>query len=401
MHSSSKNSLVRLKDLLMAVAPTKKTAERIAKVFDPAETLRVVVLEQTFRPSGLSGNDPLIRRTKLWNVRGHLWLEAETWDYAGAHFERDLAPIARIAESANLQIQCSLRPEQIEFAAHLQEKSEMDAQAQLTNLRVRAHTECELTLSELAARFAGKARFTNDDNVRHEIPHAKDVQLWIDPTSLFDLAVCSPTSRLVKQVAARPGGRCVLSETLAGQPGDLTHHVRPDGPGRYIVTERYLSEATRQEIVRTFPTQFSGDGPGAYFPLETLEALLAEQTTWTHWRYQPHRTVTDEGTFLRSIHPSSDYHKIREYLGKTQPQAWHNRINEACKTNAFALVLSASLHPIANSQISRKLQISRAKTQLTRLIYHGGLLCGFFVKHSWLFNWVTRPNEADITTAVA
>ena len=378
----------RIKDALRGLALDDAERRRIDRVFNPHETLRVYPLENVFRP-GLG--DTILRRTKLWNALGLLWLEAETWDYEGGRFERNLNPICPIDQAGNLEFSPPLP------AHHL------DTREARGVCRRHAHHRLERSLSELARPDPGQSFPRNYLGAQTSRPG--ETEIFVEAKQLFQLGSLGfgGTELYTRpQVLAK---NPVLSEELAGQPGQFRYIVRrtarEEGPVGWSLEELYTSQALGQVIRWVSPVRLdpaAGRAPFAYWPLDTIETLLLEEGDWIHWRYSVAKAYSDERTFVRSVQSSGDYHKIRDYLGRDLSVRWADRVHAGAKGDPYAFIVSAALRPDRNLTITRRIEISHASTLHSRLFFKGGLMLGLLIKNCWACGWIDRdPKPKSIT----
>jgi hypothetical protein len=390
MHDEiSETSPIRIKDALRGLAVDEAERGRIDRVFNANDTLRVYPLENVFRP-GLG--DTILRRTKLWNALGNLWLEAETWDYEGGRFERNLNPVCPIDQAGDLELSTPLP------AHHLG-----TAEARRVYRR-QAHHQLERRLSELARPNPGRRHPQNFFSVQTSRPG--ETEIFVEAKQLFQLGSLGfggPELCVRPQALAK---NQVLSEELAGQPGQFRYIVRrrtarEGGTVGWSLEELYTSQALGQVIRWISPARLdaaAGRAPFAYWPLETIQTLLLEEGDWIHWHYSVAKAYCDQRTFVRSVQSSGDYHKIRDYLGRDLSVRWADRVHAGAKGDPYAFIMAAALRPDRNLTITRRIDISHARTLHRRLFFKGGLMLGLLIKNCWACGWIDRdPKPKSIT----
>lgn len=383
----------------------------VGHLLNASDTLRVLPLNPVYR---VGIGDVVQRHTKLWNTLGWLFFEAETWDYHGSVFERTITPICRIEEAADFPIESSLVGDQLEYANMLRGRSQPEAQREQQSVRQTAHRSIELALSAWAARNRGNAgdfiqptasalralQISRGNGNSSPDNTASTTEIWVRYDDLLETALASSPDLPSGAQATPFRDKELLKESLTGEPGALTYSLiqkaapRKRASKRFYLRESYYSDFHDQSIVWETALPEDPPTPEIYVPLRTITLLLEQQLTWSHIT---HRGVSGENaeleTLFRSIHPSSDFYRVCQYLGKEQGIAWQDHVRTATKWNTQALVFTAALTERCNRIISRRLRLNRVKGVYLPVLYGGGLLLGSMLKNSWAFGWLPRSNK--------
>lgn len=385
---------LKLVNLLCAVAPSLEVTKDIVRLFSDAGDLHCYVLEPVYRQAM---GEQMLRRTKIWQARGYLWWEAETWDQTGAVFERDIIPIGSPKSIANFLVESPLNALQLRYARNLQSDSSTDGISTLHNLRLLVHTAVMDQLSSLAATLpCGCWPVSTEEQMASIYESKKDrTELCFDYSLLQTGTLIS--GDLQVSTLEFSTSRIILEESLRGHPGGLTFTLSRETtePLTYTLEEKFFSDTIQQSIIKRCPIRIPEQVQTIYFPYKTLNQLIDEHTQFSHWRYNIERKNADEIAFARTIHSSADFVATRDYLGKLLTRSWSTEVTTAAKWDLIPLIFSAALTPIGNVQISRRLRISRTHNPINRLVYQSGIITALMIKFCWLFGWMDRSQPCS------